>query len=236
MKTLSRKYKYKDVEMLLAAASIVESAILHKELLQKLRSSWTDDFFQNLKVDIEFAIQNQLGNDKAKELRQATLHIQNFQEQILNDLSQIRLQIREDFKHEPEKRDEILNTLGMDTFYANESFKSQKALIKLLVQFKANLTPQLKQEIIAKGTEQTLIESFLNYPIPFIQAELNQEFLKGTRKTQTSETLETFNEIYSRTISLASIAYKLLLKEPVIRDQFSFKKIVKNFQNKPIAQ
>lgn len=46
---VTRKYNTKDVEMLTAAATIIENAMENKAFLQSKRSTWADPFFDNLK-------------------------------------------------------------------------------------------------------------------------------------------------------------------------------------------
>ncbi|QYS87193.1 hypothetical protein JJC03_04405 [Flavobacterium oreochromis] len=45
MTTQTRKYRGKDVDMLVACSTIIENAIANKTFLQSKRSNWTDDFF-----------------------------------------------------------------------------------------------------------------------------------------------------------------------------------------------
>ena len=64
--TVTRKYKTKDVEMLTAAATIIENAIANKTFLQSKRTTWADPFFGNLKKQIQSTTDTYLGKDSSQ--------------------------------------------------------------------------------------------------------------------------------------------------------------------------
>ena len=107
--TLPRDYKVKDVDMLITAATITESAITNKTFLQSKRSTWADPFFDDLKIQIDKAIQIHLGVDSAKKLRESTQVVYNIQNNAIKDLAEVKIQIVEDFKDTPARQSEILN-------------------------------------------------------------------------------------------------------------------------------
>lgn len=228
MKKNTRIYKFKDIDMLMAAAVIVEQSIIHVAILNAKRSAWTLEFFHNLKQEIDGVIQTELGKDKAGELRAATLKLNAMQEDIIKNLSLLNVQIQQDFRTLPERRDEILLNLGFTNFYSKSSFKDQDAMIKYLFRFKTNLTPQLRTEIVSKGIENELLEAILMYPERFKDAEVHQELLKGERKAKTADALELYNDIYIRVINIVKIAQSILKDQPTIRKQFSFTNTVNN--------
>ena len=82
--------------------------------------------------------------DAAKDLRLATITINEIQTNAINDLALVKVQISEDFKDNPIRRTEILNELGFNTFLKSAQRKDQEALINLLFQFKTNLSPTLR--------------------------------------------------------------------------------------------
>jgi hypothetical protein len=66
-------------------------------------------------------------------------------------VSFFKVQVDEDFKKEPERRTEILKTLGFG--YFAQSRRVQEAMVQLLCRFKRELTSTLKAEIAAKGID-----------------------------------------------------------------------------------
>ena len=69
---LNRNYNFKDVDMLLASKTIVETLKLNLTDLSIARSTWTEDYATSLASKIDDAIENYLGLDKKKELRDTT--------------------------------------------------------------------------------------------------------------------------------------------------------------------
>lgn len=228
----TRKYKSKDVEMLTAAATIIDNAIANKTLLQTKRSTWTDAFFSDLKTQIETITNTYLGKDAAKEMREATQVVVNLQAKAQSDLAEFKIQIEQDFKNTPTKKDEILNTLGFATHYKKVKAGDQEALVQLLYQFKTNITPALTTEIVEKGVAQTTIDTIVSYANTLKDANIIQEGTKGTRKEITEEAVLAFNNIYDQVVSVAKIARNLYKTEKTKQDLFSFSKVTATMNSK----
>lgn len=226
-----RNYKCKDVEMLLSASTLTDSAIAHKGVLQDKRSTWKDPFFEDFKAKIDKVIQDHLGQDNAKELRKATQIVVAIQSTALFDLAELKVQIEEDFKKEPIQRTEILNTLGFTAYHSKTKDKDQEALIDLLYQFKTNLTPELKNSITEKGTAPQLLDKIVSYADELKDTNIIQEGKKGTRKEHTDDGILALNNIYDKVITIAKISAKFFKDQPAIQEQFSFAKVRKNLNN-----
>ncbi|WP_445722534.1 hypothetical protein [Flavobacterium sp.] len=229
---ITRKYKVKDVEMLTAAATIVENAIANKTLLLSKRSTWADPFFNDLKTQIEDITETYLGKDAAKEMREATQVVLSIQAQAQIDLAEFKIQIEQDFKKEPVQKKEILTTLGFIALHKNVQKSDQEALIQLLYQFKNNLTPTLNTEIVAKGIAQATIDRIIGYANTLKQANITQEGKKGGRKVITEEVVVTFNEIYEQVISIAKIAHNFYKTDKTKQELFSFAKVAATINSK----
>ena len=228
MTIVKRHYTIKDVDMLITTETIIDSAIANKTYLQSKRSTWADPFFETLKKKIKDAVENFLGVDNAKNLRQATQILLSIQTPALIDLSEVKIQIEEDFKQTPTRKTEILTQLGFKTYYTNARKKDQEALINLLYQFKKNLSTDLKTEIVTKGTAQESLDTIITYTDTLKTANVTQEGNKGTRKETTQEALIEFNQIYDQVISIAKIATKFYRNNQAKKDQFNFDKVSKN--------
>jgi transcriptional regulator with AAA-type ATPase domain len=230
MKTL-RNYKGKDVEMLIAVDTITDAAIANQDFLVSKRSNWKDPYLPNLKIAINKAIQDHLGQDNARELRNATLDVLALQSAALKDLAEVKVQIEADFDNNPTLKKEILNTLGFTPFYSKTKNKDQEALISLLYQFKTNLTPDLKAQIINKGTAEEQLDKITNYAEELKSKNVLQEGKKGTKKEITEEAIIAFNAVYNEAIAVAKISAKFFKDRPTIQEQFSYTKVKNNLNN-----
>jgi hypothetical protein len=228
MDSRNRKYKGKDVDMLIASNTLLENAIANKIFLQTKRSNWTDDFFVSIQTKIDTALEQYLGVDSAKSLRGATQVLKEIQKQSLTDLAEVKTQIIEDFKKETVKQTEILTQLGFTTYHKEAQNGDQEALVQLLYKFKTNLSNSLRQEIVNKGTAIAILDKITTYADSLKKADITQETFKGTRKEITKEAIDFFNDIYDDVISIAKIATKFYKDQPTKKELFSFSKINKS--------
>ncbi len=227
-----RNYTGKDVEMLMASGTLIETAIANQALLVPRRSTWAAPYFDNLKNRIDTAFKTHLGVDSAKDLRQSTQVLMAIQAQATKDLALAKVQINEDFKKDPTRRTEILMQLGFTSHLKNAQSKDQEALISLLYMFKQNL-PGLRAEIEGKGTDKATLNAIIDYADTLKNANVNQETFKGSKKTVTAAALTEFNAIYDEVISICKIAAKFCADQPQLKEQFSYSKVLKALNNKP---
>lgn len=220
-----RIYKVKDVDMLLASKTIVETLNQNLDELSVARSTWNQEYVDHLATKIDDAIENYLGMDKKKELRETTSNLASIQAPAQRDLSFIKTQIEVDFD---KKAKEILKVLGFDKSLRAVQRGDQEALIELLYSFKKGLTDSLKTEITAKGTNPLLIDRIIDYADQLKQLNVSQESLKESTKVLSEEAVKAFNDIYNEVIGICKIAYNFYQYDPIKKEQFTFSKTVSN--------
>lgn len=221
----NRNYSFKDVDMLLASKTIVETLKSNISDLSVARSTWTEEYANQLATKIDEAIENYLGLDKKKELRDTTAALSSIQEPAMRDLSFIKTQIEVDFE---EDADEIIKTLGFDKNLRAVQNRDQEALIELLYSFKKGLNQKLKDSLIEKGTNPELIDRITAYADQMKQTNISQETLKETTKELSDEALQEFNDIYDQVIGICKIASAYYQFDTLKKDQFTFTKVVNN--------
>jgi len=221
----NRNYNFKDVEMLLASKTIVETLKSNLSDLSIARSNWNEEYANQLATKIDNAIENYLGLDKKKELRDTTANLAAIQEPAMRDLSFIKTQIEVDFDGEAK---EIIKTLGFDKNLRAVQNRDQEALIELLYSFKKGLNNKLRENIIAKGTAPELIDRIIAYADQMKQTNISQETLKETTKELSDEALQEFNNIYDQVIGICKIASSFYQFDTLKKDQFTFTKVVEN--------
>lgn len=227
-------YKVKDVEMLLASKTISETLRANLVELSIARSNWTEEFTTNLSTKIDSAIDNYLGLDKKKELRNATAKLASIQLPAQRDLSFIKTQIDVDFNGEAK---EILKKLGYNKNLKQVQKGDQEALIQLLYAFKKGMNQKLKNTIVDKGTNPVLIERIVGYADLLKGANITQETLKETTKEISEDAINVFNEIYNEIIGICKIASSYYIYESLKKEQFTFSKVVGNMNaTKKIVQ
>lgn len=219
--------------MLTASATIIENAIANKIFLKSKRSSWADPFFENIKTEIDAAIETHIGRDAAKQMRLATQVVYGIQNDAMLNLAEIKVQIEQDYSDNKIQKNEILTQLGFNSFYKKAQNKDQEALINLLFQFKTNLSATLQAEFVANGVAPVTITNILGYAETLKNANISQETFKGNRKEITDAAITDFNTIYSKVISIAKIASNFYKTNKVKQSLFSFSKVSKTINSMP---
>lgn len=231
-----RNYSYKDVVMLMAAKTILQSMLVYLGELSAARTNWTEAYVANLIRKIDTAIEAFLGLDKKQDLREATELLNLIRIPALRDLGFIKTQIEVDFAT---KAGEILKTLGLTKNLHNIS---QEDLIEVLYSFKKGMTDEQKTTITEKGANPVLIDMIIGYADQLQQANLTQEGQKASGKEVSQEAVDTFNEIYNEVIGIGKIASKIYKDNPVRKDQFTFSKVVQKMgtankkEEEPVVQ
>lgn len=225
--TVKRDYNTKDVDMVITIETIIDSAIANKTFLQSKRSNWADPFFQDIKIQINDVVEKYIGVDAAKQLRGATQTVISIQEPAIAELSEIKIQIEVDFAGNPIRKKEILTQLGYTAHFKEAQKRDQEGLINLLYQFKTNLTPELKTEIVDKGTNEAQLDTIIDFAETLKNANVTQEGFKGTRTELTAEAINSLNEVYNKVIGISKIASRFYTKDKTKKDLFSFNKVSK---------
>jgi hypothetical protein len=221
---MKRNFPGNDISMLTTAAVITDNALMDIDFLTTKRPGWKTPFFENLKLKIDSGFVA-VGIDKAGDLRLATNRMLATQQAAINSLSEMKIQISEDFKSDKTRRVEILNHLGFTSFYASAAKRNQNTTVKLLNQFKENLTPELRAEIEAKGTAPEALDRIVAFADELKAANISQEVHKGNRQTLTDNEIALLNDIYAEVISVAKIAHIFYRGNSSKQAQYSFTKI-----------
>jgi adenosine deaminase len=95
-----RNYTFKDVVMLMAAKTILQSMLENLGELSKVRTNWTEAYVNELILRVDTAIENFLGLDKQQSLREATDLLNSIMAPALRDLGFVKTQIEVDFAKE----------------------------------------------------------------------------------------------------------------------------------------
>jgi hypothetical protein len=211
--------------MLLASKTITQTLGDNLADLSIARSNWSETYVSELSTKIDDAIENYLGLDKKKELRDATGKLATIQVPALRDLSFLKTQLEVDFGNEAK---EIKKKLGYDKNLRNVQKGDQEALIQLLYTFKKGMTGDLKTSIVNKGTNVALIDRIIGYADQLKEANVTQETLKETSKEVSGEAVNIFNGIYDEIIGICKIAANYYQYDELKKDQFTFSKVVAN--------
>ncbi len=227
MDKIQRAYKGKDVDMLTACAAMIEAAIAHKAEIIAKRASWKDPFLADLKTKIETITKTHLGIDSLKDQRQSTQVLLQIQQKALDDLTELHVQIKRDFRKDKIVLNEMLTSLGFGQYYTAAKKKSQADLVYLLYAYKKNLTTQWETDIAAKGVDPALLAGIKGYADALHNANVTQETMKSSGSEISQEAVIDFNEIYAEVMDVANIAQMVFKAKPAIKSKFVYTKTLK---------
>jgi hypothetical protein len=211
--------------MLLASRTIAKNFLANLEDLKDLRTNWDEAYAGSLVERIDSIIDNYLGMDKRKELKEATENVTQSQFSVIRDLNFIKIQIKVDL---PEEAQKILQRLGYARHGEAVINKDQESLIEMLFVFKKEMTEKLKTKICSKGINPEIIERIIEYSEQIKRLNTIQESLKNTAKLVTGNVKDTFNEIYNEVVGICKIVQSYYQLEPLKQEQFVFSGIVDN--------
>jgi len=227
-KKILKEYVYKDVSMLLAAKIVAFNFRDNISELSQLNSKWDEVYANDLIARIEDALNNHLGYDVKKELRDATSALNKIMLEVKTDIGVFKRLVYKFYRNEAEKKDEILNVLSLRQYPKANATKTQNGLIKLLFAFKTNLTDVLRQELVSKGIIENLIDKIIANANKLESINNIQEVLKGTTIEKSNSRKALYNSIFREVSSICIVASAYFKTSKVKQDMFNFSKIARN--------
>ena len=227
-KNYLKVYVYKDVSMLLAAKIVAIHIRDNISELSKINPKWDLAFANAFIARIEDAINNYLGYDIKKELRDATSVLNGIMSELKADISVFKSLVKKSFISEPAKKDEILNVLGVSQYPKLRTTRTQEGFIKMVLTFKTNLTDALRQELVSKGVIENLIDKIVENSNKLDEANSIQEVLKSTTIEKTNNRKALYNSIYKEVSSICVVASSHFRNSKAKQDMFNLSKIARN--------
>jgi hypothetical protein len=218
--------------MLVTSNTIAESLLANITELSPIRASWTPKYAEGLKTNINNAVSECLGLDAKKVLRSATVEVNAIHEQAIRDLAFLKQQLEVDFAKDKTTLAEILKTLGFNQHLSKVQKGNHEALINLLKNFTTNMSANMRQSIIEKGTNPQLLDRIVGYAVTFTEAEFKQESFKGSTKELPVANVEKLNVIYEEVIGICKIASKYYLRNSIKKEQFTFSHVLGKISNR----
>lgn len=223
----TRSYAGSTVQMLTVINTLIAHAKEHQSELVKVLSTYTPEYFSEVKAKIDELTESRFGKDVASQLRKATALLNGMQKEALDELSMFKSILETQFPKEPAFVEESLKVLGFTSHYRAARTRSQESLVLLLAKFRQQMTEELKSKILAKGAQPSLIEGLLAKGNELYIANVSQEVFKDHKKEDTQENILQFNELYREVIGIAKLASRVFKDKPALKDKFNYTKHLK---------
>lgn len=216
-----RKYSFKDKDMLNATLKVMNYFEEMKEQLFRLRTNWNDEFIAEVKE-----VTNNLlyGLELKKELKGASKIVKDLHPKAQLDITFLKTQLDVDFQRK--RRNEILEILGFKKWLKNLKLQEAKALVYFLFEYRENLTPELRQEIIEKGTTPELLDDIAKYAEELEKQDIIPDIYSNSSTRLGKNEFEELNDLYQKIVGVCKIVAHFHKDQKDIKDKFTFVKVV----------
>ncbi len=216
--------------MLIGVGILNEAFTENEAALAAVNTRWQPPYITNFKEKVNTVMHTYLGVDSKSILKIATSDVNALLKEAFEKLSLFKTLISVNFSDNKERSDWILKALGFSTHFKKTQKGNQESAIQLLIKFTEHMTPELKAEIVSKGTAEDIIDSITSMSNNIIEADITQERLKDTGKSHTEEAVKEFNAIYKEAIGICKVGKKLFKNDKLKASQFSFSHIMSNMR------
>jgi hypothetical protein len=211
--------------MLVSATAAAKNLAANNEAFGKDYSIWTEERVHNFMEEID-DVSVLIGVKPATTLRDATKRVKRIGKNVIEDATVIIKQMKRGYRKEPEKLNERMQLFGFSKCWAKAKRGGQAAQLDLVLTFTNNMNEKLKSELIEYGVAAHRIESMKSYASDLMDANVEQETLKGAAPVITSDMIKRLNEIYDTAIDICEAGKTVFSKDPARKALFSFNKLV----------
>ncbi len=222
-----RRFSDRDSVMIVAVGTIASAAEAHAEALQEADTTYTPEYFKELRDRIYRAANEVLGADNAAKLREASTLLNREHEQGLYELGLTKTLIENKYSTNPERRDELLIRLGFNDFYNGAVDDNQVAMVNLLARFDENLTADLQKELQEKGLSEKRIGLICGFAATYSKDNITQEGRKEERGTLTENDIKELNGIYAEIIGICRMGQRVFRGSRNVSDRFVYDRVVR---------
>lgn len=212
---------------ILACQKIAKSFKENIYELSHVRKEWDPEYATSLNVWIEDTIEKHYVDslDALEDTRYKSWH--EIMVAGLQHLKVLRASMKVDFKDNKEFLKDFFKTVGYSDYFSDAKNGDHISLYKFLKTFAANLDEETRQEIVKKGTLDTLFDKIL------VCANQVNEFKDCFVALEGDTHLDTYGkkevaEIYTAIQDICRIAIAYYQFDPKMRCQFNYYKVLVN--------
>lgn len=232
MTGIKRKYNTSDVNMLIAGKVVCANSIRNLAMIVASRPDMNLAFFNSFSTRIDKASKDILGLDPYKDLRPLTSMEKAKFDELINLLVSFHKEMIRGYRNAKGLLDANLRSLGFADNWKDVSQNgNQNKMVALLTMFDKNMTQELETQIYNHKVRPGIIAAIRSKIKPFIDINAEQEAAKPLVQELTQAEVVEFNEIFGTTEDICIVCWDLFKKDHVLRQEFSFQKIVKAMGN-----
>lgn len=212
---------------ILACQKIAKSFKENIYELSSVRKEWDPEFATSLNIWIQDTIEkyytDHLGSiedEKYREWHEVMVA-------ALQSLKILRASVKVDFPDNKPFLKDLFKKLGYTDYFSDAKNGDHLSLCKFLMKFKENLSDEIRNKVVAKGTINAVFDKIL------AAADQIEEYHECFELLEDEKELNTYGqkevaEIYKTIKDICRVAIAYYQFDPIQRDKFNFYKVMVN--------
>jgi len=212
-----------------ACHSIVNSFAENIFELAHIRKEWNVEYAGSLKKEAGKVIEKLIALGNISGMMEKLRMWRELMISALTDIGIIRASVKNDFKNDKEFQKEFFQVLGYNDYFSDAKNGDHLSLYQFSQTFARNLTPELREKILAGGLDPKIVDRHLE-----TAAEM-QNFsecfsLMKENTILSPEDGERIERLYSEVRNISRIATAYYYFDPQKREEFNFFKTLRNIK------
>jgi len=197
--------------------------------LSRVRNDWDPEFAISLNVWIKDTIDKYYHNPRELLKNEKYHDWHEIMVASLRCFSILRASIKVDFKNDKDFQKDVFQKLGYNDFFSDVKEGDQESVYNLLLTFKENLTPDVRNKFADKVNYSEIFKRILEHAgqIDPYASCFNQLVTPGDIDKYGKREVE---EIYDTIKDICRITTAYYQFEPEKRDEFNFYKVIRNLE------
>lgn len=236
MSRTRRKYRGKDIEMLLALLILIGYIKERQKELGGYLTTLTLDAIIDLEKRVNRCLDVDLNVKNGLKLAGLTRRVNEIYDLAEGQLGILESLIDMKFKTDPYFVKDMKLKFGFTEHLKRvREQDDQEALINLLLNFKASY-PEYDKAFTNKGINPTIAETLVTCATKLKEADVEQEQLKENTPALNQEKVIHFNAIYEEVMDLCRFAKRVYHDQPNVKKKFAYTSVLKRMNLKHVTQ
>jgi hypothetical protein len=212
-----------------ACQSIVNSFAENIYELAHLRKDWNVGYAESLKREAQDLVEKISAKGNIKTTLEKLKIWRELMISSLTDIGIVRASVKNDYKNDKAFQKDFYQKLGYNDFFSDAKNGDHYSMFQFVKVFAENLTPEIKEKILAFGLDPHILERILESARELDDFSECFSFMKDTTILSDEEKLK-IDRLYSEVRDISRIATAYYYFDPRQRESFNFFKALRNLK------
>jgi hypothetical protein len=212
-----------------ACQSIVNSFAENIYELAHIRKEWNVTYANSLKKEAQEIVDKVSARGNIKATLEKLKIWRELMISSLTDIGIIRASVKNDYKNDKAFQKEFYQILGYNDYFSDAKNGDHYSMFKFVKVFASNLTPELKEKILAGGLDPHILERVIQNSLEL--DNFSECFsLMNDSQVISPEEGEKIERLYGEVRDISRIATAYYYFDPQKREAFNFFKALRNLK------